>query len=157
MENINFILNKYHVGAQKSPIELWCTRLGTLPKLFRQLGFKTGAEIGVHRGKFSEALIRNNPALKLFCVDAWETFGEQRIIEPQDLLDKYLLETKDRLAPYDCQIIRDWSMNAVKKFADASLDFVYIDANHDYEYVKEDIREWSKKVRKEGLWPATII
>ena len=41
-------------------------------------------------------------------------------------------------------------MDAVKDFADESLDFVYIDANHEFKYVTEDIFEWSKKVRKGG-------
>ena len=42
-------------------------------------------------------------------------------------------------------------MDAVKDFKDESLDFVYIDANHGYESTKEDIREWSKKVKKGGI------
>ena len=42
-------------------------------------------------------------------------------------------------------------MDAVKDFADKSLDFVFIDGHHGYDYIKEDIREWSKKVRKGGI------
>ena len=47
--------------------------------------------------------------------------------------------------------MRDYSMEAARRFADESLDFVYIDANHDYRHVREDITEWSKKVRKGGI------
>jgi predicted O-methyltransferase YrrM len=42
-------------------------------------------------------------------------------------------------------------MDVVKNFGDESLDFVYIDSNHKYEYCKEDVREWSKKVKRGGL------
>ena len=42
-------------------------------------------------------------------------------------------------------------MDAVKDFADRSLDFVYIDANHEPQFVEEDIREWSKKVKVGGI------
>ena len=42
-------------------------------------------------------------------------------------------------------------MDAVKTFEDGSLDFVFIDGNHAFEYVTEDIAEWSKKVRKGGI------
>ena len=42
-------------------------------------------------------------------------------------------------------------MDVVKNFADESLDFVYIDAAHDYKSVKDDIGEWDKKVRKGGI------
>ena len=151
MENLNYILSKYGVKDQKSPIKLWCSRSGTLPKLFKELGFKIGTEVGVYKGRFSKTLVMNNPALKLYCVDPWKTYEGHQDIEPQNLMDIHFLETKARLAPYNCQLIRDWSMSAVKEFADESLDFIYIDANHEYKYVKEDIREWSKKVRKGGI------
>ena len=42
-------------------------------------------------------------------------------------------------------------MEAVKDFKDNSIDFVYIDGNHTYDYVTQDITEWSKKVRKGGI------
>lgn len=42
-------------------------------------------------------------------------------------------------------------MEAVKDFDDESVDFVYIDGNHEFKYVAEDICEWSKKVKKGGV------
>ena len=42
-------------------------------------------------------------------------------------------------------------MNAVKRIPDGSLDFVYIDSNHSYDYVMEDLINWSRKVRKGGI------
>ena len=38
-----------------------------------------------------------------------------------------------------------------KQFPDGSLDFVYIDGNHNYEHTVEDISLWSKKVRQGGI------
>jgi predicted O-methyltransferase YrrM len=38
-----------------------------------------------------------------------------------------------------------------KEFEDESLDFVFIDGNHAYEWVVQDIALWSKKVRKGGI------
>ena len=32
-----------------------------------------------------------------------------------------------------------------------SLDFVYIDASHDYDSVKEDIKHWLPKIRENGI------
>ena len=34
---------------------------------------------------------------------------------------------------------------------DESLDWVYIDANHRYEYVKENLEIWTPKVKKGGI------
>ena len=47
--------------------------------------------------------------------------------------------------------IRKKSMEAVKDFPDKSLDAVYIDAEHDEESVREDIREWRKKIKFGGF------
>ena len=42
-------------------------------------------------------------------------------------------------------------MDAVKMFKDRSLDFVFIDANHAFDYVMQDLIEWTKKVRIGGI------
>src|SRR5260221_412005 len=42
-------------------------------------------------------------------------------------------------------------MEAVEDFEDESLDFVYIDANHEFRYIAEDLCEWTKKVKKGGI------
>lgn len=42
-------------------------------------------------------------------------------------------------------------MDAVQEFDNESLDFVYIDANHEFQAVTNDIAEWSKKVRVGGI------
>ena len=42
-------------------------------------------------------------------------------------------------------------MDIVKTLKDDSLDFVYLDANHEDPYITEDIVEWSKKVRSGGI------
>ena len=116
-----------------------------LAKHFNKLGFKIGAEIGVYEGYYSEVLCTHIPHLKLFCIDIWERVkGSTGRNWHYDIV-------KQRLAPYDCTLIKKFSMDAVKDFADESLDFVYIDAHHNYEYVRDDIREWSKKVRPGGI------
>ena len=46
--------------------------------------------------------------------------------------------------------IRKKSMEAVKDFQDRSLDVVYIDGEHDEESVREDIKEWRKKIKFGG-------
>lgn len=112
-----------------------------LPKMFAEQGFKKGAEVGVFTGYFSEVMFKNIPELKLICVDIWGTGKYKRAEE----------ECLARLAPYNARIIKKHSVEAAKEVPDESLDFVYIDAAHDYENVKLDINAWAPKVRVGGI------
>ena len=47
--------------------------------------------------------------------------------------------------------IRKKSVDAAKDFADGSLDAVYIDAEHDEDSVREDIRTWRPKLKRGGI------
>jgi len=123
-----------------------------LAKHFNELGFKVGAEIGVLSGTYSMNLCRNIPGLKLYCIDPWGI--NERRYHSHDVRhrwDRKFEEAKLHLEPFDTTIIRKTSMDAVKDFKDESLDFVYIDGNHAYSFVRDDIREWTKKVRKGGI------
>lgn len=122
-----------------------------LAKYFGELGFKLGAEIGVEKGYYSEVLLQNIPGLKLYCIDWWEGYPGYMDIRRWKTFASIRDIVNKRLAPYNCELIKKYSMDAVKDFADESLDFVYIDANHQYGYVRDDIREWSKKIRKGGI------
>jgi len=136
---------------KKSPIQIPNMNRQHLGRLFYKLGFKTGAEIGIERGLYSEQLCNANPDLKLYCIDAWTAYKGYREHVSQDKLDGFLEETKKRLSPYGCNVIKAFSMDAVKAFEDESLDFVYIDGNHEFQQTTNDIAEWSKKVRKGGI------
>lgn len=122
-----------------------------LAYLFNDLGFKTGAEVGVAKGAFSETLCKTIPDLKLYCIDTWKKYhGIRRGRDNEGQQENFEI-AQDRLKGFNVEFMRMRSMDAVKIFEDESLDFVFIDANHDYKYVKEDIEEWSKKVRLGGI------
>lgn len=152
MNTLEYIYEKFGIDkTAKSPVEVMRSREGAFPKLINNLSFKVGAEIGVATGFFSKHLCKHCPNFKLYSVDAWELYSGSVNNETQETMDQIYETARANLAGLNCQIVRDASMNAVKRFADESLDFVYIDAAHDYKNVFQDIREWSKKVRKGGI------
>ena len=118
---------------------------------FNELGFKTGAEIGVAAGSFSETLCKAIPGVKLYCIDPWDTYkGNQRGGGKEMQYRNYEV-AKERLSKYDATLIREKSMDAVKKFDYFSLDFVFIDGNHNFDFVIQDIIEWSYRIRSGGI------
>lgn len=133
------------------PIEIPNIGRDGMAAFFHELGFKIGAEVGVEKGTFSESLCKNNPGLILYCVDAWKAYRGYRDHMRQAKLDDFYRITQETLKQYNVRIIRKFSMDAVKEFADRSLDFVYIDANHDIQNVINDVHEWRKKVKVGGI------
>lgn len=120
-----------------------------LAKYFAQQGFKVGAEIGVAQGFYSEVICQQNPGVKLYCVDYWGHYHKYPV--RKEVFTNLYEVARKRLESYNCELIQKFSTDAVKDFKDESLDFVFIDGHHAYSFVKEDIREWSKKVRKGGI------
>ena len=122
-----------------------------LARYFNTLGFKVGAEIGVWDGRYSQILCENIPGFKLICVDAWKAYFDNSQDGTQAELNKALRTTLNRLKNYDVTIMMKWSLEAANEIENESLDFVYIDCNHKFDYVMEDIIQWSKKVRIGGI------
>ena len=151
-----YIVKKYNiiVGSQYLVDVEGMIGSVALSKLFAELKFNKGVEVGVDRGLFSEILCQDNPNLNLYCVDPWASFAYEPntyIKEEQPYFDECYEETVKRLAPYNAMIIRKTSMDALADFEDNSLDFVYIDANHDFLNFTQDLHFWMKKVRPGGI------
>lgn len=139
------------IKLKGSPAEIPDSSRDELPEFFKEMGFKVGAEIGVHKGAFTEQFCK--AGIKMFAIDPWMAYeGAGRSQQAQKRQDFLYGHTQRTLAPYkDCTIIRKTSMDALKDFADGSLDFVYIDGDHRFPYIAEDIFHWYSKVRKGGI------
>jgi hypothetical protein len=153
MENLDYIINRFKIDlAKESPYLINFNRLTDLPILFKELGFTNGAEIGVLEGNFSEILCKSNPDMTVYSVDAWEIYPLYNNFRRQWQYKRFYQTTVAKLSKYpNSKIIRKWSMDAVKNFADESLDFVFIDSDHRFQAVTNDIAEWSKKVKIGGI------
>jgi hypothetical protein len=126
-----------------------CSR-DDLPAFFVEMGYKVGAEIGVYRGEFTKKFCQ--AGLAMFAIDPWTAYSgsgrSEKIQDNQNLSFEY---AQKNLAPYPkCKIIRKTSMDAVKNFKNGSLDFVYIDGDHRFRYIAEDLYEWERKVKSGG-------
>lgn len=120
-------------------------------QILRERGAKFGVEVGTDRGVYARQLCEGIPSLRLICIDPWKAYTEGKDIKTQEDVDKIYQEAKSKLKNYNAELTRRTSREAVDHFADDSLDFVFIDGNHDYEHVLEDITEWTKKVKPGGI------
>lgn len=110
-------------------------QFGALFQLYNRLG--RGAEIGVRYGLFSRTLAKYYKGT-ILCVDKWE----DREIEE---VSTVVLESEQ---------FHRWkgdSISVASVTGFESLDFVYLDAGHEYENIKADFEAWYTKVRPGGI------
>lgn len=128
-----------------------------LPILFNSRGLLgCGVEVGVQAGLFSEALLNSWHGKHLISVDPWrvaEADYHDSANAPQEKHDSNHEETVQRLAPFGerSTIWRMYGDEAAERIPHHSMDFVYLDARHDYDSVMSDIATWIDKVRPGGV------
>lgn len=153
---LNYLKDKYDLDfEQESPIMIRNVGRLDLLRWVRELDFKVGAEIGVAFGKYSYEICELNPQMKLYGVDAWKAYDGYGDYKRTETFQKMYDETHRLMDPYVKRdryaYVEKFSMDALDDFEDYSLDFVYIDANHQDPFVTQDIYGWAKKVRPGGI------
>jgi glycosyltransferase involved in cell wall biosynthesis len=113
------------------------------------------AEIGVLEGDYSEVLLRRAEPATLYLVDAWQHQPPEVYADPnnvgQQTQDRRFSATRDRFAG-DPRVVlrREYSTDFFASIPTASLDWVYIDANHGQDAVLSDLRQAALAVRPGG-------
>ena len=114
-----------------------------------------GAEIGVHRGEYSVQIYnffkKEKFNLNFFLVDQWIVDDEFKEYGSNNLDVAYKHVQQRFKNNKDIKIMNTSSLNASKDFKDEYFDFVYIDANHDYEFVLQDLKLWFPKLKSKGI------
>lgn len=119
-----------------------------LYEVMAELGFKLGAEVGVAQAKNSLDMCETIPDLELLCIDPYQSYHWKH---SQEEHERHYQEAQEKLSPYNARFYRYPSAIAAQFVENESLDFVYIDGNHEFDYVMEDLILWSRKVRPGGI------
>jgi predicted O-methyltransferase YrrM len=113
------------------------TRRHFLQYLIEKNSYTTMIEIGIRRGGTTFHLLDTIPNLTIFGIDT-------------DISQFYTKEVKkkygERLIP-----IQGFSELVADQIPNNSVDIIFIDGNHSYEYVVKDIVKYSPKLRPNGL------
>jgi hypothetical protein len=122
------------------------------------------AEIGVWKGDFAAQILEVVRPAKLHLVDPWafmtdEAYAESRyggkVAADQVAMDELhagvLRRFAGPIADGVVEVHRCGSDEAAAGFQDATFDWVYVDGNHLYDYVRSDLASYEPKVKPGGL------
>jgi len=123
-----------------------------------------GAEIGVHMGDFSARILKIVKPSKLHLIDPWkyensETYstalygGKAKGGGQSELDARYevvLRRFKSQIDLKKLEVHRGTSEGEGESFANEYFDWVYIDGNHLYEFIKKDLELYFKKLKVGG-------
>jgi hypothetical protein len=126
-----------------------------MPELLEALGLRGKyVEVGVDRGTYSQMFVNKGIYSHYYLVDPWlHSHVESPDVWDQERLDISYLTVKKRFEKDKrVELIRDLSVCAAKRFKDGELDFVYIDALHDFDSVTEDMNAWYPKLKVGGMF-----
>lgn len=122
-----------------------------IPEIIKGIENPVGVEVGVAEGTTTEYLLQTLPSLKLFGVDSYPTYIDWNDTQPdgENNNTEMLKKVQPYLDRYN-HIYKD-SDDAVARFDDESLDFVFIDGLHTYEQVLKDCQNYYPKIKKGGF------
>jgi predicted O-methyltransferase YrrM len=108
------------------------------------------AEVGCYAGESTKMFLESGKITLLYAIDIWEdemdNFKKIQSSHDFSVVEKTFDESTKE---FDVKKIKMCFSDALDSLP--TLDFIYIDANHDYEFVKDDITNALKKIKNGGL------
>jgi hypothetical protein len=116
-------------------------------------------EVGVWRGDFSQIIIDKSQPQKLYLIDPWKDFGSDYFEKKHNKYSQENQNTrftlvnkrfKDQIEKDIIIILRETSKDAIEKIQHIKFDFIYLDGNHKYEFIKFDLENYFTLLANEG-------
>lgn len=120
-----------------------------------------GVEIGTYRGEYAEHLLTHWAGTRLMCVDPWTALTPDEYLDgctldhltlnPLDM-EAIMAEAQRRIEPFESRasLFIGRSSEYAARYT-SPLDFAYIDGNHDYAHVAEDIALLWPRIKSGGV------
>lgn len=113
-------------------------------------------EVGTWKGMsacyMAVEIINSGKDIKFDCVDTWDFVETSKEIAKSQFNNLFKI-FKSNIEPVknNIGIVKSLSWDGAKNYKDNSLDFVFIDAGHDYESVTKDLKAWYPKIKNDGI------
>jgi hypothetical protein len=149
----NELIKQIYDYIEKQYIDYFETRndlIATLPKNMK------GAELGVFKGEFSKTIVEIMNPKELYLIDIFQGIMGSGDKDGDNFEKISLDESYENLKKHfehnnNVKIIKGFTVNELSKIEDNYLDFVYVDAGHEYHDVKNDLEVSYKKVKNGGI------
>jgi len=131
----------------------------TMAKIVNERMFKRIIEVGVYKGRFCGGLNWVCPHITNYIgIDTWADFHNPEYLEEnmakmtnEDWIEAYLECCRSTMVYPQIKLIRANANDVAKIIPNKSVDMVFIDADHSYEAVLNDLKVWTPKVRRGGI------
>jgi len=123
-----------------------------------------GLEIGVNNGDFSERILELTQPKKLHLIDPWKFFDDDSFISTpygkNHISNQFEMDNKfenvrkkfsNEISENKVIIHRGFSEEIMPTFENNYFDWVYIDGNHLYDFVKNDLHFCNEKTKDNSL------
>jgi hypothetical protein len=127
-----------------------------LVAVLEERGFESGAELGIQHGGFAAHNLKYWTRCKLYVmVDVWKSqpnYMDSANVDDAGHQEAYE-QAMRKIEPWKDKVtvLRMLTAEAAQQIADESLDFLYLDARHDYCGVQEDLALWWPKLKVGGM------
>ena len=118
-------------------------------------------EVGAYLGRstvyLASCIKRSGKQIRLYAVDLWDTGlhddGRARtsMRETDDVFRHFIRNVRRAGVEDVIYPLKMSSVQAAALFEDGTLDFVFLDANHDYQAVHLELAAWFPKVKRRGV------
>ncbi|MEQ8928086.1 MAG: class I SAM-dependent methyltransferase [Fulvivirga sp.] len=119
------------------------------------------AEIGAWKGDFTQEILKQTKPSKLFIIDpykhvevydkAWYGGSDSSQEKMDEVFKSVQTRFESELYSGQLEFLRADSTEALSQFEDDYFDWIYIDGNHLYEYVKADLENSFQKIKSGGF------
>jgi SAM-dependent methyltransferase len=143
-------------------------RWDVISGMMLELNLKTFVELGCKEGRTTGHILKAVPDSRVIAIDPWCAMPDQKEVKGGETYEEWdfakieatfwenVGENKDR-----CTMLRMTSEEAAAQWTPewieanflppAAVDAIFIDAAHDYESVKKDVRLWWPMIREGGI------
>lgn len=110
-------------------------------------------EIGVRFGYNAENVLNNYDINTIYLIDPYCELPYLTHLFSTEKVKEYKRDAHHRLHDYTnkCVWLEDFSQNVCDEIKNDSIDILYIDGDHSYEAVLQDLKLYYDKVKKGGL------